>query len=121
MTAAMGKGGQELALHGNRQGGREQNRAAAGAGMKLQQHAQHAQHVVVAGVDFVHQQHLMAQAQQAQRLMAALQHREQRLIQGSHAGGREQGSFGVIGEPGGAACAGSFILLSSVVLRGGGG
>ncbi|MDP3295268.1 MAG: hypothetical protein Q8M37_11120 [Nevskia sp.] len=83
---ALGISVDQLLLHAGRQRCRQQNDAAAGRRMKAQQAFKHDLHVRIAGMNLVHHQHLADQAQQAQRLVAAVQHGQQCLVDGADAG-----------------------------------
>jgi len=113
-----GEGGQQALLHALRQGGREQHGAATGPRVEAQQHRQHALHVDIAGMHFIDHQHLAHQAQQPQRLVLAVQHRQQHLVDGAHASRRQQRTFVVVGQPGRTAGRRGVVELPRIVLFG---
>ena len=82
--------------------------------MELEQRFQHPLHIAVAGVNLIDDQHLAEQAEQAQRLVFAVQHAEHRLVDGADAGGGHQRTFVVVGQPGGAARARGLVLLRCI-------
>jgi hypothetical protein len=83
--------------------------------VELEQGFECALHVCVAGVNLIDHEHLAHQAQQSQRLMLALEHAKQGLVNGADAGRREEGALVVIGQPALAATGRAFVVLLQVV------
>ena len=94
---------QHRLLHVDWQCGGKQDHRAICAGMKLQQHFEHLLHVGVAGMHLVDDEYLAKQSEQAQRLVLAVQDRQQGLVDGADTGRRQQRALAMVRQPGGAA------------------
>ena len=82
--------------------------------MELEQRLQHSLHVAVAGMHLIDDQYLAEQAEQAQRLVLAVQHAEHRLVDRADAGGCYECALVVVGQPGGAARSRGLVALAGI-------
>ena len=110
------KGIEQGVLHTLGQGGRKENGAAPGHGVKRQNGLEHALHVGIAGMHLVDDQYLAEQAEQAQGLVLAVERGKQYLIDRADPGRGQQGTLVVVGKPGIAASGGCIVLLRHVGL-----